>query len=102
MTATPVPSVDDWIATHGDCCEFVRGEALEKPLPKRAHGRAQRTLTTRLTIYAEQTGAGEVITEWHHIFGPPDDIRIYIPDLAFVLAPNNAALPDCADRASTS
>lgn len=100
MIATRVPTVDEWIAEHGDRCEFVRGEAMEKPLPKLRHSRTQRTLTTRLTDYGERTGAGEALTEWHHRFGHADDIRIYVPDLAFILAPRDVDLPEYADSAS--
>ncbi|MFN7919813.1 MAG: Uma2 family endonuclease [Bryobacteraceae bacterium] len=100
MIATRTPSVDEWIAEHGDRCEFVRGEAMEKPLPKARHGKAQMNLGTDLNLYARRTGQGVVISEWHHAFGPPDDIRIYIPDLAFVLPPRHLDVPECPDQAS--
>jgi Uma2 family endonuclease len=53
-----------------------------------------------LVHYGRKSGNGKPFSEWHHRFGPEDDIRIYVPDLAFVCAPRHTQLTDYADRAS--
>jgi Uma2 family endonuclease len=50
--------------------------------------------------YERDGGTGASLSSWHHRFGPEDDKRIYVPDLAFVRAPKHTHLPDYADRAS--
>lgn len=50
--------------------------------------------------YEHDGRTGASLSSWHHRFGPEDDKRIYVPDLAFVPAPRHAHLPDYADRAS--
>jgi len=57
-------------------------------------------LGAALLDYGRRSGAGKPRPEWHHRFGPPEDIRIYIPDLAFLLAPRPQTAPEYADRAS--
>lgn len=100
MIAAHTPAVEEWILQHGDRCEFVLGEALEKPMPSLQRSKSQKRLATRLTQYEEATGAGAILPEWHHRFGPPEDVRVYVPDLAFVLAPKHRNLPEYADQAS--
>lgn len=53
-----------------------------------------------LADYGRRTGLGRPRQEWHHRFGPPDDIRIYVPDLVFIFAPPDAHLPEYATSAS--
>lgn len=100
MIATRKAPVEEWILEHGDRCEFVHGAALAKPTSGLQHSKGQKRLATRLTLYEEATGVGCLMVEWHHRFGPPDDVRVYIPDLAFVLAPGHRGLPEYADEAS--
>ena len=99
MVATHVPTVEEWIAEHGDRFEFVGG-AEEKPMLNGDHSDTQMTLGADLHSYGKRTGRGKVRPEWHHRFGPATDTRVYVPDLAFVLAPNHLDLPEYADRAS--
>jgi Uma2 family endonuclease len=100
MIATSAPTVKEWIAEHGERCEYFLGAIEEKPLPNRDHSKAQSKLTSALSEYGERTGRGEAYPEWHHRFGAANDIRVYVPDLVFVLAPNHLNLPEYANRAS--
>ena len=100
MVATSNPTVEEWIAEHGERCEFVLGAVEEKPMPNGDHSDSQISLGSALHNYGKRTGRGKVRPEWHHRFGSADDTRVYVPDLAFVLAPNQLNLPEYADRAS--
>ena len=100
MIAAYTPTVEEWIAEHGERCEFVGGAIEEKPLPSGSHSDSQMTVGSALHGYARLTGRGKVRPEWHHRFGLATDTRIYVPDLAFILAPKHLALPDYADCCS--
>ena len=101
MIATKTPSVEDFLRTlENDRCEYAHGEQWEKPLPNKQHARLQSRLSSALVQYGVNSGNGEPFTEWHHRFGPEGDIRIYVPDIAFVCAPRDTQLIDYADRAS--
>jgi len=101
MIATQTPTVEEFLrATGDDRSEFVRGEKIEKALAGREHARIQMRLGAALEAYGQRTGKGLPFSEWHHRFGPPDDQRIYIPDIAFLLAPRHIGAPRYADSAS--
>ena len=57
-------------------------------------------LGAALLDYGRRTGAGAPASEWHHRFGPEDDTRIYLPDIAFLLSPRHLDPPDYAGSAS--
>ncbi|MFN7919812.1 MAG: Uma2 family endonuclease [Bryobacteraceae bacterium] len=98
MIAIRTPSIDDWISSNGERCEYVRGRGIERPLHDQAHSAAHTNLAVELNFYGRRTGVGEPLMSWHHRFGPEDDTRIYVPDLVFLLG--QAKQPDYADRAS--
>lgn len=100
MIAVQAPTVEAWISEHGDRAEFLGGAIEEKPIPSSDHSDTQATLVSELRSYGRSTGLGRVRPEWHHRFGPPGDMRIYVPDIVFVLAPKHVGLPEYADRAS--
>lgn len=101
VIATQTPSVEDFLAGgKNDRAEFVRGERIEKALPSGPHSDAQALIVSSMLNYCQKTGRGKARPEWHHRFGPPDDRRIYVPDIAFVLAPRHTNLPEYADSAS--
>jgi len=100
MIATHVPEAEELIRVHGDRAEFVHGAILEKPMASRSHSRCQARTTSSLNSYGSRTGLGEALPEWHHRFGPPDDVRLYVPDVAFVFTQEKQDLPEYANRAS--
>jgi Uma2 family endonuclease len=101
MIATKTPAVEEFLRTgDNDRSEYAQGEKWEKPLPNQYHGDLQLGLGSALRQYGRESGNGKAISEWHHRFGPEDDKRIYVPDLAFVCVPKNTQVPDYADRAS--
>jgi Uma2 family endonuclease len=100
MIATHVPTVEDFIRAHGDRAEFVHGAIVEKPMPNGPHSDCQAGITTELRLYGRKTGLGKARPEWHHRFGPPDDVRLYVPDVAFVFTQDKQDLPEYANRAS--
>jgi Uma2 family endonuclease len=100
MIATQTPAVEEFIRQYGDRCEFVRGDRIEKALPSGSHSDIQISLGAALLEYGRRTGAGKPRSEWHHRFGPADDVRVYIPDLVFLLAPRHLDPPEYADSAS--
>src|SRR5712692_1367798 len=101
MIATKTPSVEEFLRIpENDRCENAHGEQWEKPLPNTQHAKSQGRLASALVQYGKDSGNGELLPEWHHRFGPEDDKRIYVPDLAFVRAPRHTQLSDYADRAS--
>ena len=88
MIATKTPSVEEFLRTpENDRCEYAHGEQWEKPLHNRQHAESQALLGSALVQYGRESGNGEPFSAWHHRFGPEDDKRIYVPDLAFVCAP---------------
>jgi Uma2 family endonuclease len=65
--------------------EWVRGRALQKVSPQERHARAQFHIVSLVGLWAEQTGAGRVGTEWEFRIGPPgEDLRPLVPDVAFL------------------
>jgi len=101
MIDTKTPAVAEFLRTpENDRCEYAHGEQWEKPLPNTQHAILQGRLASALVQYGKNSGNGELLSEWHHRFGPEDDKRIYVPDLAFVCAPRHTRLSDYADRAS--
>ena len=101
MIATKTPSVEEFLRTpENDRCEYAHGEQWEKPLHNRHHAESQALLGSALVQYGRESGNGEPFSAWHHRFGPEDDKRIYVPDLAFVCAPRHTRVPVYADRAS--
>lgn len=80
------PQLNELLRSDSDKrAEFVSGSRKEKPLPGKEHARLQRRLLVLLTQFLEASGRGEAFPEWHHRFGGPNDIRIYVPDIAVVL-----------------
>jgi Uma2 family endonuclease len=65
-------------------CEYVRGEAIQKPMPTYPHSVATRVLIVLLAQFLDRTGLGEILPEFRCIFGPPGGQRAYVPDLAYV------------------
>jgi len=101
MIATKTPSIEEFLRTpENERCEYAHGEQWEKPLPNSQHSELQGLLAAALVQYGRQSGNGKAFPEWHHRFGPEDDKRIYVPDLAFVCAPRHTRVPVYADRAS--
>jgi Uma2 family endonuclease len=101
MIATKTPAVDEFLRSgENDRSEYAQGEKWEKPLPNKYHSDLQLQLGSALVQYGRESGNGEPFSAWHHRFGPEDDKRIYVPDLAFVRAPRHTQVPDYADRAS--
>jgi|SRR6266478_6223390 len=101
MIATKTPTVEEFLRSgDNDRSEYAQGEKWEKPLPNKYHADLQLSLGSSLRQYGRESGNGKAFSEWHHRFGPEDDKRIYVPDLAFVRAPKHTQVPDYADRAS--
>src|SRR5438046_1656149 len=99
MIVTRTPTVEEFLQTpENERSEFAHGEQWEKPLPNTKHGDLQMLLGSALVQYGRKSGNGKPISEWHHRFGPEDDKRIYVPDIAFVRAPRHTQLLDYADR----
>ncbi|MGH9660641.1 MAG: Uma2 family endonuclease [Bryobacteraceae bacterium] len=99
MLAVHTPSVEQFLRGGArERCELVRGHILEKATPAFEHSRIQGLLTHALAGYGEKRGRGIACPEWHHRFGPPGDLRIYVPDIAFLKAPPEhvAAYADAA------
>lgn len=85
---------------HGDRTEHAHGSVTERPVPTGSHSDCQVSFASALKIYGRKTGIGKPRTGWHHRFGPPDDIRIYVPDVVFVFTKDKPALPEYANVAS--
>jgi Uma2 family endonuclease len=101
MIAAKTPAVEEFLRSgDNDRSEYAQGEKWEKPLPNSDHSSLQLCLGSALLQYGREIGNGQPFSEWHHRFGPEDDKRIYVPDLAFVRAPRHTQVPDYADRAS--
>jgi Uma2 family endonuclease len=65
--------------------EFACGEAFQKPMPTRKHGKLQTYLAVLLTQFLLRSPLGEAITEWRCIFGPPGEERTFVPDIVYVV-----------------
>jgi Uma2 family endonuclease len=101
MIATKTPPVEEFLRSgDNDRAEYAQGERWEKPLPNEDHADLQVRLGSALLAYGLQSGLGRPRSGWHHRFGPEDDIRIYVPDLAFVSAPKDTRPSGYPDRAS--
>ena len=101
MIATKTPSVEEFLRSgENDRSEYAGGEKWEKPLPNKHHAELQALLSSALVLYGVRSGKGKTFSEWHHRFGADDDVRIYVPVLAFVLSPRYTQAPDYADQAS--
>jgi Uma2 family endonuclease len=101
MIATKTPTVEEFLRTpENERCDYAHGEQWEKPLSNSQHSELQGLLTSALVQYGRKGGNGKAFPEWHHRFGPEDDKRIYVPDLAFVCARRHTQVTDYADRAS--
>jgi Uma2 family endonuclease len=101
MIATKTPTVEEFLRSgDNDRSEYAQGEKWEKPLPNRDHSDIQANIISALVQYRRESGNGKPFPEWHHRFGPEDDKRIYVPDVAFVRAPKHTQAPEYADRAS--
>ena len=101
MIATRTPTVEEFLRSgDNERCEFVRGERIEKPMPTGPHSDVQTVIVAALHEYFRRTGHGKVRPEWHHRFGPADDIRVYVPDVAVLLAPRHLDAPAYADSPS--
>lgn len=99
MIATRTPTVEE-LLSGSERCEFVQGAKVEKDLPSFQHGQFQVILGAALTTYGRQSGLGAAVSEWHHRFGPEDDVRVYIPDIVFLKAPRHLNPPRYANEAS--
>jgi Uma2 family endonuclease len=60
--------------------EYLDGEVVRKPMPKRKHGRLQRQLGVQLDLYSARSG-GESWSEGHVWFGQPHHWRV--PDIVY-------------------
>jgi Uma2 family endonuclease len=101
MIAAKTPTVEEFLwSAENERFEYAQGDKWEKPQSNKQHARLQLRLGSKLLQYGLESGNGEPFSEWHHRFGPEDDKRIYVPDLAFVRAPRHTQVPEYADRAS--
>jgi Uma2 family endonuclease len=64
--------------------EYVCGEVIAKPMPKRRHAFIQIFLGGLLLQFLARTKLGRAGTEWRCILGPPGKERAPIPDLMYV------------------
>jgi len=65
--------------------EWVNGRALQKVSPQERHARAQGRMMAALSVWADNTGAGRVGTEWEFRVTPPHEAtRPLVPDVAFL------------------
>ena len=64
--------------------EYVCGEVIEKPMPKRSHAFLQIFLGGLLVQFLARAGLGRAGTEWRCVFGPPGRERALIPDIAYI------------------
>ena len=100
MLALQTPAVEEFLASGTNRRgEFVRGQRLEKSMSDFQHGLIQLTLGGALLEYGRRTDRGLPVSEWHHRFGPEDDVRIYVPDLVFLVAPRHKNPPRYGDSA---
>lgn len=65
--------------------EYVDGEVIQKPMPKRKHAFLQIFLGRLLDEFLEATALGRAGTEWRCLFGPDGRERAYVPDIVLVL-----------------
>ena len=73
--------------------EWVRGRALQKVSPTRAHARIQGELYAALEAWAH--GRGDVGTEWRFRVAPPGEIRRpLVPDVAYLSYARSESLSD--------
>src|SRR5438128_7003779 len=101
MTPTNTPAAEEFLRSgDNERCEYAHGDKWEKPQANKQHAQLQVHLGAALVQYGRESGNGEPFSAWHHRFGPEDDKRIYVPDLAFVCAPRHTRVPVYADRAS--
>ncbi len=64
--------------------EFVCGEIFRKSMPNPMHAVIQNIVSFLLRRFIMRAGRGEVGSEWRCTFGPPGDIRSYVPDLVYI------------------
>ena len=98
MTATNYPPVAELIRECGKRAEYAGGEVWEKPIPNDLHADCLVILGAALLAYGRTHNGGRPHSEWHHRFGPEGDVRIYLPDMVFLVGPKEIA--ECADAPS--
>jgi Uma2 family endonuclease len=64
--------------------EWACGEVFQKPMADVPHAAIQLFLAAMLYPYLTRTGLGRAYTELRYIFGPPGQVRIFVPDLVYV------------------
>ncbi|MBL8175593.1 MAG: Uma2 family endonuclease [Bryobacterales bacterium] len=97
MTATNCPPVAELIRDCGKRAEYAGGEVWEKPVPNDLHADCLVILGAALLAYGRTHNSGRPHSEWHHRLGPPDDVRVYLPDMVFVATREEiGACSDCA------
>lgn len=98
MITANCPPCAELIRECGKRAEYVDGEVREKSIPNGLHADCLVMLGAALHAYGRTHNAGRPHSEWHHRFGPADDVRIYLPDMVFL--PGTREIADCADFAS--
>jgi Uma2 family endonuclease len=87
MTTTAKLTLEEFLCLPDTkpASEYVDGEVIRKPMPKRKHAFLQVFLGRLLDEFLEATGLGRVGTEWRCRFGPAGHERVYVPDLMVVV-----------------
>ncbi|MBS1828027.1 MAG: Uma2 family endonuclease [Acidobacteria bacterium] len=95
MIAANCPPVAELIRDCGKRAEYVGGEVWEKPIPNDLHADCLVILGAALLAYGRTHNGGRPHSEWHHRFGPEGDVRVYLPDMAFLVGPKE--IGECAE-----
>jgi Uma2 family endonuclease len=86
MSLAALMTADELLHLHipNKCTELVRGVLIVREPPGSMHGRVAMKLGVELSVYAKQTGAGEVYAAetGFKLATDPDTVRA--PDVAFV------------------
>jgi Uma2 family endonuclease len=87
MTTTTKLTLDEFLCRPETkpASEYVDGEVIQKPMPKRKHAFLQIFLGRLLDEFLEATDLGRAGTEWRCVFGPAGRERAYVPDIMLVL-----------------
>ena len=75
--------------------EYACGEVFQKPMPDIPHAAIQFFLAQVLGPYLQQTGIGRAFTELRCVFGPPERVRTYVPDVTYIA---RARFPSASER----
>ncbi len=86
MTTEMRLSLDEFLALPESepASEWVDGEVLQKPMPNQDHSDLQNAIAFALTRFVQARRLGKVRPECRCVFGPPEDMRVYVPDVVFV------------------